>query len=148
MTLVDVYSAPEAARVLYDLLAEREPQTNISHKAMPTWDEHVRFVASKPYQAWYLLEVDDGNNSRTAPPQIVGAIYLTKPAAKARAGDEIGVFVFKAHRGKGYGKAAIKALMSQHGKRRYLANIAPGNAASIKLFDALGFRHIQNTYEG
>ena len=58
MKLIDVYASPEAARVLYELLAERNPEQNISHKAMPSFDEHCAFVASKPYQAWYLI-VDD-----------------------------------------------------------------------------------------
>ena len=34
---------------LYELLSERDPVANISHKQMPTYDEHIRFVTSKPY---------------------------------------------------------------------------------------------------
>lgn len=136
--LVDVYSEPEAELVLYGLLREREPVHNISHKTLPTWEEHVAFVAPRPYQAWYLI-IDD-----ILP---VGAIYLTKPPEKSRAGDEIGVFIFKAYQRRGYARAAVRELMRIHGPRRYLANINPANTSSIKLFNALGFRHIQNTYE-
>lgn len=129
--LTSIYEQPDRAPILYRLLDERSIEESISHKAMPSWEDHVRFVESKPYQAWYLI-VDDK--------QTVGACYLTKQ-------DEIGVAVFKEHRGKGYGPWAIEALMLKHGKRRYLANIAPTNYRSQGMFRRLGFNHIQNTYE-
>ncbi|SVB98178.1 uncharacterized protein METZ01_LOCUS251032, partial [marine metagenome] len=31
---------------LYDLLLQRNPDANISHKKMPTYEEHVNFVKS------------------------------------------------------------------------------------------------------
>jgi RimJ/RimL family protein N-acetyltransferase len=130
MNLISVYELPDRARILYQLLEEREPDTSISHKAMPSWDEHVRFVESKPYQAWYFIE-DDG---------IAGACYLSKQ-------DEIGVFVFKHHQGRGCGTWAIMAIMLKHGRRRYLANINPCNTRSAEIFRNLGFKQIQATYE-
>ena len=42
-------------RFLYDLLKERTSSTNISHKKMPTYKEHVKFVNSKPYAKWYVI---------------------------------------------------------------------------------------------
>ena len=131
--LRDVYEAPRTASVdiLYQLLKERPPAANISHRAMPTWDEHKRFVASRPYDAWYLIAYPD---------EVVGAVYLT-PA------DEIGVFVFKKFQGRGHARQAIEALMKAHPRERYLANIAPGNDPSLNLFKKLGFIHIQETYE-
>ena len=130
MNLTSIYERPDRALVLHQLLEEREPEANISHKAMPTWDEHVRFVESRPYEAWYFIE-DEG---------IVGACYLSKQ-------DEIGVFVFKEHQGKGYGPWAIEAIMLKHGKRRYLANVSPRNTRSAEIFRNLGFKQIQATYE-
>lgn len=131
MNLISIYERPDRALVLHQLLEERGDETNISHKAMPSWDEHVRFVESKPYQAWYFI-VDDG--------QTVGACYLSKQ-------DEIGVFVFKQYQGRGYGPWAIDAIMLKHGKRRYLANVSPRNTKSAEVFRNMGFKHIQNTYE-
>ncbi len=131
MNLTSIYERPDRALVLHQLLEEREPEQNISHKAMPSWDEHVRFVESRPYQAWYFIEDD----TVTA-----GACYLSKQ-------DEIGVFVFKAHQGKNYGTWAIGALMLKHGRRRYLANVSPKNARSLELFRNLGFKQIQVTFE-
>jgi RimJ/RimL family protein N-acetyltransferase len=131
MNLVSVYERPDRAIVLHRLLEEREPEANISHKAMPSWDEHVRFVESKPYQAWYFIMADE---------MIVGACYLTKQ-------DEIGVFVFKEDQGQNYGTWAIDAIMLKHGKRRYLANVSPKNIRSLEVFRNLGFKPIQVTHE-
>ena len=33
---------------LYELLKSRDPRTNISHKSMPSFEEHIKFVKSKP----------------------------------------------------------------------------------------------------
>ena len=42
-------------RFLYELLKEREPSTNISHRKLPTFSEHLNFVLSKPYSKWYII---------------------------------------------------------------------------------------------
>src|SRR5574341_2215465 len=125
MKLVDVYASPEAARVLYDLLAEREPHQNISHKALPSFDEHCAFVASRPYEAWYLIVDDAAPDERALAP--VGAIYLSKQR-------EVGLFVFKAHQARGYGRRALAELKLRH-SGRLLANIAPDNERSQRFFE-------------
>lgn len=130
LNLIDVYSREaEAIAVLYHLLAEREPFESISHKTMPHHDQHCAFVRSRPYLAWYLIELDS---------QHVGAVYLSKQR-------EIGISVFKRFRGNGIGERAIRLLMAQH-PGQFLANINPTNAKSITLFAKLGFTHLQNTY--
>ena len=131
VNLLDVHEAPSAPDVLFRLLEERTPEVNISHRELPSWQDHLSFIASRPYDAWYLIEVD-------ATP--VGAIYLS-------AASEIGVFILRDHRGHGYGKSAIALLMERHPRERFLANINPANQPSIAFFKSLGFRHIQNTYE-
>jgi hypothetical protein len=68
MNLISIYERPDRALVLHQLLEERDDTANISHKAMPSWDEHVRFVESKPYQAWYFIE-DNGDGRRLLPEQ-------------------------------------------------------------------------------
>ena len=60
MNLISIYERPDRALVLHQLLEEREPEANISHKAMPSWEEHVRFVESKPYEAWYFIDTEFG----------------------------------------------------------------------------------------
>jgi RimJ/RimL family protein N-acetyltransferase len=139
MKLIPVNEQPNcAAGILYELLAERTAEQSISHRQMPTWDEHLAFIESKiptsdgldPYSVWDLIEVDG---------RIVGAIYLTLR-------DEIGVAIFKKEQRKGYGSAAVKLLMELSGPLPYLANVNPHNAASIVMWEKLGFVHIQNTY--
>lgn len=129
--LIDVYSEPTARLVLWELLNNREPVQNISHRKMPTWNEHVAFVESKPYKCWYLI-IHDNKWS--------GACYLSKQ-------DEIGIFLFKNKRSLGIGEAALAELMKLHPSHRYLANIAPYNINSINFFEKQGFKLIQRTYE-
>ena len=40
---------------LFDLLKERDTRANISHKKMPTYDEHVNFVKSGPFEFFHFL---------------------------------------------------------------------------------------------
>lgn len=133
--LVDVYAQqPDnsaSTRFLYELLAERDPTVNISHRKMPTFEQHRDFVESRPYKAWYVVFHDD---------HPIGATYLTEQ-------NEIGIFICKVHQGRGYGKLAILALMNLHPEKRYLANIAPGNSRSMAMFERLGFGLIQLTFE-
>jgi RimJ/RimL family protein N-acetyltransferase len=130
MKLISVYSRDDRAELLYQLLAERDETVNISHKGMPTFKDHEKFIASHPYEDWCFV----------CDPEPVGAVYLTKQ-------NEIGVFIFTGSQGKGYAREAIKALMEKHGPRRYLANINPHNEASRFLFSGLGFKLVQQTYE-
>ena len=130
MKLIDVYINPRTVYLLYELLLERESHQCISHKEMPSMAQHLAFMRSKPYLAWYLIEHDG---------QIIGATYLSKQR-------EIGIFLFKAHQMKGYGAKAVQLLMEAH-PGRFLANIAPTNPGSSEFFQNLGFKHIQNTYE-
>ena len=131
MKLLRVGDTPDAPGLLYQLLQERVPDTNISHREMPTWDAHIHFIQSRPYKAWYVIQ-GDGNP--------VGSIYLSKM-------NEIGVFILIKHQGQGFGTQAIQMLMERHPEERFLANINPNNSRSIQFFKSLGFRHIQNTYE-
>lgn len=131
MRLADVYET-DSALPLYELLEDRPEEANISHREMPTWDEHISFIESRPYEAWYLIVGEV--------PDILGTVYLTK-------NDEIGISLFSRYRGAGLAKGAISLLMEKHPRDRYLANINPRNAHSIRMFESMGFRHIQNTYE-
>lgn len=124
---------------LYDLLAERPAYANISHKAMPSFEEHCRFVNSKPYKKWYLIwaRPDCGTDENTTQ---AGAVYLTHA-------NEIGVSITKHYQGYGLGKMAVDALIHDDPTLEYLANIAPDNAVSKNLFESMGFKKIQETYK-
>lgn len=119
------------SKFLYELLSERESVANISHKKMPTYEEHVRFVMSKPYSQWHIIYYN-GKKS--------GSVYLTKQ-------NEIGVFVKKEFQGKGIGSKVLELVIEKNGPGRYLANISPRNKKSVEFFKNHGFNLIQYTYE-
>lgn len=131
-SILDFDNPREPAAVLYQLLLEREPEVNISHKVIPTFEQHLEYVKLNPYLAWYIIE---GAHDKQ-----VGAVYLTRQR-------EIGVFVLKAHRRIGYGEFAVKEIMTRWKGEPFLANIAPNNKASIAFFAGLGAKKIQETYE-
>lgn len=118
-------------RFLYQLLSERDPIVNISHRKMPTYDEHIRFIKSKPYTKWYIIYFK-GKKS--------GSVYLSKQ-------DEVGIFLKKEMHGKGIGSAAIMSLMEKNPRTRFLANVSPKNKKSEAFFKKNGFTLIQHTFE-
>ena len=118
-------------KFLYKLLEERKPITYISHKEMPSYEEHVKFVRSQPYSKWYIIEIDG---------ERVGSIYLTHQ-------NEVGIFVAERSQAKGIGSNALNVLIDQNPGLRYLANINPENKKSIDFFEKSGFVLIQYTYE-
>ena len=118
-------------RILYKLLKMRNPDTNISHKKMPTFSEHKKFVLSNPYRIWYVIKLDSKK---------IGSIYLSKQ-------NEIGVFILDSFQDLGVGNIALDLIMKKHPTDRYLANVNPKNKKSAKLFKKNGFKLIQHTYE-
>ena len=118
-------------RFLYNLLKERDPLANISHKKMPSYHEHVLFVSSKPYSKWYVILY--GANK-------VGSIYITTQ-------NEIGIFIKKSFQDKQIGSVVLKKLIQKNPKKRYLANVSPKNKNSINFFKKNKFRLIQYTFE-
>lgn len=116
---------------LYQLLQERDPRANISHRKMPSFKEHCDFVDSRPYSAWYIIMAEN---------ESVGSVYLSKQ-------DEIGIFLKKENKGKGYGSAALQILMMENPRNRYLANVSPKNNESINFFSKNNFDLIQYTFE-
>ena len=118
-------------RFLYQHLKERNPTANISHKKMPTYAEHVKFVLSHPYSKWYIII---HKNKK------VGTIYLTKQ-------NEIGIFIKNKMQDKRIGQRTLKLLMEKNPRKRYLANVSPKNKKSIRFFTRNDFKLIQYTYE-
>lgn len=120
------------AQFLYDLLKERPAKANISHRTMPSMREHQAFIDSEPYTAWYVIADDQGRRC--------GSVYLTDR-------DEIGVHVLAAERGKGYGRFAVDTIIYLNPRKRFLANIAPGNKDSQRFFMGMAFDLVQLTFE-
>tara|TARA_Y100000590_G_scaffold430501_1_gene544167 strand:+ start:492 stop:908 length:417 start_codon:yes stop_codon:yes gene_type:complete len=118
-------------KFLYQHLKERDPITRISHKKMPTYRQHKKFVLSKPYTKWYIIFQKNKK---------IGSIYLTEM-------NEIGIFLKKNVQGKGLGQKSLELLMKLNPRSRFLANVSPKNKESIKFFKKNKFKYIQNTYE-
>lgn len=118
-------------KFLFELLKERDPNANISHKKMPSYTNHVKFIESKPYTKWYIIL-----NSK----QKVGSIYLSK-------NDEIGIFLLKSFHRQNFGKLALEILMKKNPRKRFLANVSPKNKNSMDFFKKNGFNLIQYTFE-
>ena len=118
-------------KFLFDLLKERDPRANISHKKMPTYSQHTKFIKSKPYSKWYIILKSK---------QKIGSIYLSK-------NDEIGIFLSKKFQGKNVGNFALNELMKKNPRKRFLANVNPKNKKSIAFFKNNNFKLIQYTFE-
>ena len=118
-------------KFLFDLLKERDPRVNISHRKMPTYSQHTKFIKSKPYSKWYIILKSK---------QKIGSIYLSK-------NDEIGIFLSKKFWGKNVGNFALNELMKKNPRKRFLANVNPKNKKSISFFKNNNFKLIQYTFE-
>ena len=118
-------------RFLYNLLMERDARANISHKKMPTYNQHVAFVSAKPYSKWYVI-LSDTNKA--------GSIYLTSQ-------NEIGIFIKKSFQGKQLGNIAMRKMIQKNPRKRYLANVNPKNRKSMRFFKSNEFKLIQYTFE-
>ena len=118
-------------KFLFDLLKERDPRVNISHRKMPTYSQHAKFIKSKPYSKWYIILKSK---------QKIGSIYLSK-------NDEIGIFLSKKFQGKNVGNFALNELMKKNPRKRFLANVNPKNKKSISFFKNNNFKLIQYTFE-
>ena len=118
-------------KFLYKHLKERDPITRISHKKMPTYLQHEKFVLSHPYTKWYIILQKNKK---------IGSIYLTEM-------NEIGLFLKKNLQGKGLGQKSLELLMKLNPRDRFLANVSPKNKKSTQFFKKIKFKLIQHTYE-
>ena len=119
------------AQFLYDLLKERESNVNISHKKMPTYAQHIKFIESRPYSKWYVIILNN---------QKIGSAYLSKQ-------NEIGIFITKNKQRKKLGTSVLDMIIKKNHRKRYLANVNPKNKKSISFFKKNGFELIQHTFE-
>ena len=119
------------ALFLYDLLKVRDSRANISHKKVPSYDEHVHFILSNPYTIWYIIEYEGKK---------IGSVYLSKQ-------DEIGISLVDDSLYDKIGKSVIKLLIKNNPRKRYLANVSPQNKKLQDFFVNSGFTGLEYTYE-
>lgn len=157
--LVDLYDGSRvragALEWLYELMKEREPEINISHRELPTFEQHRQFWSRRVYRFCYLIEFTADTPEEA---QAVGGYVAPVWAGylSATHNNEIGIVLRKDFRGRGLGPRAVKLLMQLHQPNpaepsvrngHWLANIAPMNERSQRMFTSLGFKQIQLTYE-
>jgi len=130
VSLIDVYDDLNAIPFLYELLRQRDIDTvSLSHRIMPTVEDHIQFYRSKPYHCWYIILT---NGLR------VGTVYLSKR-------NEIGIDILKIYQRSGYGSWAVQKVMQRHPSDKFFANINPKNTASLEMFRSIGFVDFQVT---
>ena len=117
-------------RFLYELLSHRKTTENISHKKMPTYRLHEKFIKSKPYSKWYVIVFNN---------QKIGSVYLSKM-------NEIGIHL-KDKKYEGQFGEIISIIKKKNPRLRYLVNINPNNNALRKTIKKNNFKLIQHTYE-
>jgi len=115
---------PQDLQFLYNLLKKRNSNTNISHKKMPTFIKHKKFVESKPYKKWYIVQLKN---------QKVGSIYLTSQ-------NEIGIFIKKKFQQNNFGQKALSLLINKNPRKRYLANINPKNKNQLNFLKIMDLK--------
>ena len=116
---------------LYELLSVRKPNVNISHKKLPTYVKHVKFVMSKPYSKWYIIY---------RATEKIGSVYITKQ-------DEIGIHFKEQNLTNKIRSKVLKMIIKKNPRNRYLININPRNTKMKKFLKNEGFELIQHTYE-
>mgnify|MGYP003389050441 CR=1 FL=1 len=116
---------------LYHLLKYRDENSNISHKKMPTFLQHKKFVNSKPYVYWYIILQDN---------EEIGSVYITML-------NEIGLHLKQEFNNLKLEKKILNLLMLKHPKTRFLININPKNEKRINFLKKNGFKLIQYTFE-
>ena len=123
VSLISIYDkeSPEREiyeRFLYDLLRGRKPWENISHKKMPSYEEHIEFVRSKPYKNWYIIDFKGP----------VGSVYITHK-------NEIGIFIERPFQGRKLGSAALNLLIAHNPDvETFYAHIGTYNSRSLAFF--------------
>ena len=116
---------------LYEILSERSSIENISHKEMPSYRKHVKFVLSKPYKKWYIIYYKK---------QKFGSIYLTNL-------NEIGIHFKKVPISDSLITKSIELLINKNPGKRFLINVSPNNKKFIKIIKKNRLKLIQHTYE-
>ena len=117
------------AEFLYEMLKERDSTVNVTHQKLPLFNEHLEFIKSKPYDAWYIIEIESKQ---------VGHIYIDNE-------NRIGWFIKREFKGFGFVIPAFEELKILHIRKNYLGKVNPNNFEAQNLLTKLKFV-LKNTY--
>jgi len=116
---------------LFELLKNRDQFENISHKIMPTFKNHEKFVNSKPYFKWYIIYEDLKK---------IGSVYITNQ-------NEIAIHFLNIKNYEGFFLESLEIIIKKNPRKRFLLNISPKNKKLKRIVEKNKFKLIQHTYE-
>lgn len=128
--LSPVAETPTAVEFLYELLKERKVIESISHKSMPTWEEHKAYITNSPVRFAGHYVILDGE-------ALIGQVYISHQR-------ECGIWLMPDARGKGAASWALEELLKRHPGKCY-TNVAILNEPALKWWRKMGFRDLQRT---
>ena len=119
---------------LYALLRERLHRVgiNISHRRLPSFDEHVRFWKSNPYRMVEIVRIGK---------RVAGYWCISNLG-------EIGIYLFEDCDTKEMSGAMLDRAIDVSGLDEFLVNVNPGNLNVIGALVERGFTVCQHTYRG
>ena len=122
--------------ILYEQLKKRK--YFISHKNLPTFEEHTYFVKNNPYRKWFIIKV---NNIE------MGSIYVQNDNSIGVNGIESleTIFIKKIFELIHKKLKPLPPLPSSRYKD-FFVNISVDNKTLINKFSAIGFKPSQITY--
>ena len=135
LCLIKVEKTTKDATLLFEILKKRTP--SISHKSLPTFQEHKNFVLNHPYRAWFIVK----NNS-----DHIGTVYILK-------NNSIGVNLIKEK--KTATPWVIKEILSKYKPLKEIKSVraaefdfhvSPRNADFVSILEKMGARLAQSTY--
>ena len=116
---------------LYELLKKRNNNENISHQKMSSFNQHVKFVNSKPYAKWYIIIQKN---------EKIGSVYLSLQ-------NEIGIHFLKKMKKPQIWEEIIKRIIKKNKRQTYYINISPRNISLLNFAKKNNFKLMQHTYE-
>ena len=116
---------------LFELLKNRDQFENISHKIMPTFKNHEKFVNSKPYFKWYIIYEDLKK---------IGSAYITNQ-------NEIAIHFLNIKNYEGFFLESLEIIIQKNPRKRFLLNISPKNKKLKRIVEKNKCKLIQHTYE-
>lgn len=134
--LIDIINSDEHLMETYKLLDQRE--FSISHKKVPTFEEHRHFFENSPYRFWFLLSDNGGSFVGTVYIQHDNSIGIFLPSSEYAAIPEILDFIIKEY-------TPLPAIQSQRNGEFFL-NIPAKDLALQKMLIENGALEIQRSF--
>jgi RimJ/RimL family protein N-acetyltransferase len=114
---------------LYKMLGERDESVNITHKKMPSYEMHKKFVLeTNPYDGWYIIMLESKKT---------GNIWIED-------NNDIGWFIKKEFQNLGIPIKAFEILKKLHKRDFYIGKNNLKNIRACRLLEKMGFT-LKNT---